>query len=176
MAWVRTPPMNRLILFRHGKAERTAATGKDFDRALAPRGHEDARLIAEALAGAGFAPDLALVSAARRTRETWEAAQPAFPDARSDTLTELYNAGSGLILRVADEAEEAGTVMVVGHNPGIHEAAIRLAVRGDVDPALASRLTQGFPTATAAVLRIEGAKAVLEDLLVPKDYGGGSEP
>src|SRR4051812_19979823 len=106
--------MLRLILFRHGKAERSAPSGKDFDRPLAPRGDTDARLVAEALLAAGYVPDLALVSSAKRTRETWAAAQPVFPETRVEVVDALYNAGSGLILRLAREAEEPGTVMAVG--------------------------------------------------------------
>ena len=32
--------MDRLILLRHGKAEADAPSGRDFDRALTPRGQE----------------------------------------------------------------------------------------------------------------------------------------
>ena len=57
--------MRRLILFRHAKAEPRAAGEDDFDRPLSPRGRADAVLVGRALADAGFAPDLALVSPAR---------------------------------------------------------------------------------------------------------------
>ena len=67
--------MDRLILMRHGKAERHAAQGGDFERALAERGRQDVALIASALAAEDLSPDLVLVSAARRTRETWDAAR-----------------------------------------------------------------------------------------------------
>ena len=124
--------MNRLILFRHGKAERNAPSGKDFDRALAPRGQADARAMGERLAAAGIVPDLVLVSAARRTRETWEAArQTAFPTARVEIVPALYNAErrpdpGGWPKRRTRRA----AVMVVGHNPGMHEAAIRMLRAG----------------------------------------------
>ncbi|HWW25895.1 MAG TPA: histidine phosphatase family protein, partial [Caulobacter sp.] len=52
--------MDRLILMRHGKAEQHAASGGDFERALAPRGQNDAALMAKVLAKAGLSPDLAL--------------------------------------------------------------------------------------------------------------------
>ena len=67
-------PLQRLILLRHGKAEERAPSGKDIDRALAPRGHVETRETARRLAEAGFVPELALVSSARRAAETWEAA------------------------------------------------------------------------------------------------------
>ena len=168
--------MLRLILFRHGKAETTAPSGKDIDRALAARGETDARLIGEALFTAGYVPDLALVSAARRTRETWQAAQGVFPETRVEIVDALYNAGSGLILKLAMDADEPGTVMAVGHNPGLHEAAFRLAHSGEGDPAVMRGVGKGFPTAAAAVFRFEGGKPVAEAYFVPKDHGGGNEP
>ena len=58
--------MDRLILLRHGKAEPDAASGQDFDRALTERGRRDTLIVAKALAEAGFAPDLVLVSTAVR--------------------------------------------------------------------------------------------------------------
>ena len=64
--------MERLILMRHGKAERHAASGGDFERALAESGRADAAVMGRVLAGLGLTPDLMLVSSARRTRETAE--------------------------------------------------------------------------------------------------------
>ena len=43
----------RLFIIRHGKAERTAPTGRDADRLLAPRGQEQARMVSEDASGIG---------------------------------------------------------------------------------------------------------------------------
>ena len=59
--------MRRLILMRHGEAERPHAGVDDFDRSLDEAGRAESRRMGRALAEAGLAPDLALVSAARRT-------------------------------------------------------------------------------------------------------------
>ena len=72
--------MNRLILMRHAKAERDSGSGRDMDRPLSSRGVADAGLVARALADRGVRPDVALVSAAARTRQTWDAAHYAFGD------------------------------------------------------------------------------------------------
>ena len=77
--------LQRLILLRHGKAESVAESGGDFERGLTERGRRDAALIGRVLADAGITPDLALVSAARRARETWDEASPAFPHARCES-------------------------------------------------------------------------------------------
>ena len=71
--------MAHLILLRHAKAESASSTGRDIDRPLTERGHRDAAIMGRVLAQAGFIPDLALVSTARRAQETWEEASPAFP-------------------------------------------------------------------------------------------------
>ena len=56
---------------RHAKAEQSAAT--DHERELAERGHADAAAAGRWLAARGVEPDYALVSAAVRTRGTWDA-------------------------------------------------------------------------------------------------------
>ena len=166
--------MDRLILMRHGKAEPHAASGGDFERALAPRGQNDAALMGRVLAKAGLSPDLALVSSARRTRETWEAAAPAFPKARSETRRDLYHAEvQDVLAAIRDEAPDTGTVMVVGHNPGLHELALRMALGGPLDPAKLAQLRGKFPTSTAAVFSIDADGApTLSHLFYASENGG----
>src|SRR4051794_26996679 len=111
--------MDRLILFRHGKAEPDSDSGDDFDRRLAPRGVRDSAVMGERLAEMGFAPQVALVSPAARARGTWEAACAAFPGTETRFDDDLYHADSGTIRAVAHKAGKGrGTVMIVGHNPG----------------------------------------------------------
>jgi phosphohistidine phosphatase len=166
--------MDRLILMRHGKAEQHAASGGDFERALAPRGHNDAALMGKVLAKAGLSPDLALVSSARRTRETWEAVSPAFAGARSELRRDLYHAeAQDVLAAIREDAPDGGTVMVVGHNPGLHELALRLAMGGPVDPAMLVKLRGKFPTSTVAVFAIDPDGApTLSHLFYASENGG----
>ena len=144
--------MDRLILLRHGKAEPESASGEDFDRRLAPRGQAESAEMAARLADLGFLPDVALVSAAVRTRETWAAAEPHFPKAKASFEAELYHADSGAVRHAAARAgATAGTVMVVGHNPGLQELTVRLLTEGSAPGSLISRAARQFPTAAAAV-------------------------
>ncbi len=162
--------MDRLILLRHGKAEADASSGKDFDRALTDRGRRDAVLVARALADAGLAPDLVLVSPAARAAQTWDVAAAMFPRARVEAFLQLYEISSGEILALArGEGAKVGTVMVVGHNPGLGHLAAWLAQDA---PGAASRalLAEGFPTAAAAVI---GFSPPAFDLYTPKTLGGG---
>jgi phosphohistidine phosphatase len=144
--------MDRLILLRHGKAEADAPSGRDFDRALTDRGRRDAALIARILDEAGLAPDLVLVSPAARAAQTWEAAAAFFPKAR------------------AVEGAAAGTVMVVGHNPGLGQLAAWLAQEARSGEARV-QLAQGFPTAAAAVIAFSPPAV---ELFTPKTLGGGT--
>jgi phosphohistidine phosphatase len=166
--------MQRLILLRHGKAESVAATGGDFERGLTERGRRDAALMGRVLAEAGFKPDLALVSPARRARETWEEAAPAFPNARCSHSRLLYLASAEQLAQsAADAAEPVECLIIVGHNPGLHEYALALfAQQGATDD---SGLVSAFPTAAAAVFALDAAgRARFERLMLPRDFGGGA--
>ena len=156
--------MQRLILFRHAKAETHSDTGEDFDRRLAARGRDDALQAGRRLAEAGHAPDLGLVSAARRTIQTWETAATAFPQARVDVMRELYNADSTALLEAIEAAaDRAETIAVVAHNPGIGELAMRLGRRD-------MRLARGFPTSAVAVFDVgEDGRYAVADVLMPDD-------
>jgi phosphohistidine phosphatase len=166
--------MDRLILMRHGQAERQAATGGDFERGLMPRGREDATLIGRLLARSGAVPDLVLVSSARRTRETFDAVSVAFPKARAAFRRDLYHAEpEEVVAALEDEGEAAGVVMVVGHNPGLHELALRLAIEGGAAPLMFNKIRGRFPTASTAVFGFgAGGPPVLEHLFYVSEHGG----
>jgi phosphohistidine phosphatase len=146
--------MERLIIFRHGKAERSSASGEDFDRALTERGREDAAAMGRMLAMTGTAPDVALVSSAVRAVQTIEAARAVFPKAMAKTSRDLYLAGAEHLLRAA-RAEDAPVVMLVAHNPGLHDLALRFAVAGSVAEGDLVRLREGYPTSAATVFHFD---------------------
>lgn len=146
--------MERLIILRHGKAERGSASGEDFDRALTERGREDAAAIGRWLAMTGALPDVALVSSAVRAVQTYEAARRSFPKTEVRMRRDLYLARPEQLLRAA-WAEAAATVMLVGHNPGLHDLALKLANGGGAGSADLARLHEGYPTSAAAVFRFD---------------------
>jgi phosphohistidine phosphatase len=162
--------MDRLILFRHGKAEPESASGEDFDRGLALRGVRESAQTGARLADLGFLPDVVLVSTALRTRESWAAAEPFFPNAEARFDAELYLADSGSVRREAERAgADASVVMVVGHNPGLQELAVQLLTEGGAPPSLIARATRQFPTAAAAVFLVDGAgRPAFDGLFFPE--------
>ena len=154
--------MQRLIILRHGDAEKGKAGMSDFDRRLTEEGRAESLRAARLLAAAGVAPDVALVSDARRARETWEAASTAFGEVDLRLDHSLYNATVETLARAAGDAlSEGGTVILVGHNPGLHGLVLDLARGGGGDQALGA----GFPTAAAAVFAFEDGRARFERLV-----------
>ena len=151
--------MKRLILMRHAKTERRAASGDDMDRALTPAGRTAAASIAHALAAAGLIPDVALVSPALRTQQTFEALAAVIPDVRLQTGPDLYDAPAD-VLRAAAEGADADTVLVVAHNPGVGLLATTL-IQACIAAGVEERgaLEQGFPTATAAAFEFLHGRA-----------------
>jgi len=162
--------LERLILLRHGKAEGRAPSGEDFDRALTARGHANARRTGQRLAELGIGIELALVSSAVRAKETWDEAGLAFPNTPVEHRDELYHADPGALAEAAVEAG-AASVVLVGHNPGMHALAFGLAQRGSAEPEAERVLREGFPTASAAVFRFADGHAHCERVLTPKDEG-----
>ena len=162
--------MDRLILFRHGKAEAESASGEDFDRRLAPRGCRESAEMGAELADLGFLPDVVLISPAARTRETWAAVEPCFPKAKLQVEEELYHADSGSVRREAERAGVGvGTVMVVGHNPGLQELAVQLLTEGGSPSSLIVRAARQFPTAAAAVFLFDAnGRPAFDGLFFPE--------
>lgn len=113
----------RLVLIRHAKAE--LGRGTDAERALSPGGLRDATAIGEWLAQQNITPDHAAVSTALRTRQTWAqiaAGLPAAPEPAYDAR--IYdNSVADLLAVIRDAPARATTVVVVGHNPSMHELA-----------------------------------------------------
>lgn len=146
-----------LVVMRHAKAEQAGPT--DFERPLAARGHADAGAAGAWLRTAGVSPDAALVSAALRTRETWqEVAGAAGWELEPDLDEGLYAADVDTALdlvRLVDD--EVGTLVVIGHNPTVHSLAYSLD-DGEGDVEATNEMTIGtFPTSATVVLTFTGS-------------------
>jgi phosphohistidine phosphatase len=163
--------MQKLILMRHAEAERARGAGSDRDRPLAAQGRDDAAAMGRALAARGVRPDLALVSPATRTRQTWDLLHDAFGDVQIRDDAALYNGGADTLRRLIEAAEDdAGCLMVVAHNPGVHLLAVEYLVEAAASPAVLDRMSGGFPPGAAALFSVDVAgRPVLEGYLQPRD-------
>jgi phosphohistidine phosphatase len=147
--------MRRLMLLRHAKTESDAPSGRDQDRRLDERGRNDAEEIGGWIGRHPPVPDAVLVSTAVRARQTWEFAWEAMKtmvrEPRVEFLPELYGADPSQLLQTVREASSADPqrLMIVGHNPGMHELA--LALTGSGDTAGRKVLAENLPTSGLAV-------------------------
>ncbi len=123
-------------------------------------------------------PELILCSTAQRTRETLDLAEANF-NARSAVAEfedGLYLASSDeLLARVKAIKPGVKTVLIIGHNPGMHGLALTLAGTGDAKSL--NKLEEKFPTAALAVFsfpqtnwsEVGPAAGRLESFITPRD-------
>ncbi len=158
--------MRTIILLRHGKSSWSDPTLADLDRPLAPRGERASQRIAKYIRQKKIRPALVLYSPSLRTRQTLEAIES----------SQLYAASEGeLLQRLQALPESVDSVMLIGHNPGLHELARTLASRGDELP----QLEEKFPTGALATLVVDSESwaalgpgdAELVDYVVPRQLG-----
>ncbi len=143
--------MRRLMLLRHAKTERAAPGERDRDRKLMKRGRADAPTIGAYMARHGLIPDLAVVSPAKRAQETWALVAGAFAKApRMVSDERIYNANPYELIGVIGEKRKAQTLVVVGHNPGLHDLAMQLIASGDVE--MREQLNEKLPTSGLVVI------------------------
>ncbi len=146
----------RLVVMRHAKAEPTAPS--DHARALAARGRSDAEEVGRWLREHGISPDLALVSDALRTQQTWAAvATGAAYDLDATFSAALYAADPDTAFDlVRDVDAEVVTLLVIGHNPTMAYIAELLDDGEGDDDASTGLVTLGFPTSALAVFTVAG--------------------
>lgn len=149
--------MLELLLLRHAKSRWDMAGAADHDRDLAPRGEEAAPRMGRLIAEHGPLPDRVLCSTATRARRTWELASAELPS-RPELLhrRDLYLAPSGRLLDIVRASGgDARRLMLVGHNPGLHDLAQRLV--GDGDVTLRHKLAEKLPTGALVHLAFEAS-------------------
>jgi phosphohistidine phosphatase len=149
--------MVTLSLLRHAKSSWDDPGLDDIDRPLAERGKKAAPRMGAYMAEHGIAPDLILSSPSVRTRQTLDLVLPKLASTPPVTLEDgLYLATAlALLKRVRKLKPSVRHVMVVGHDPGLHDLAVELA--GSGDPADLQALAAKFPTAGLAVIVFEAS-------------------
>ncbi len=172
--------MKRLILMRHAKTEPWSEGIDDFGRALTQQGHSDAARMAEELIAIGWSPERIIVSSARRARETCSEVAQVFSGEKVRPMESLYLTGVRGLSEAVGQNDGASTLMVIGHNPGLHDFALSVMREGGSDDHQASlRLNEKFPTSCAALFeRLEDGAFVpaqfrLVRVLRAKDFRSG---
>jgi phosphohistidine phosphatase len=170
-------------LLRHAKSD-WSKNADDHDRPLSPRGRKAAPEVARYMQSREYLPETVLCSTALRTRETLDLLLAAWrkkPPVRYERL--LYLADWPVLLDNLKKAPRVSPLLLVGHNPGIEQLAIALAVQPEDarERARLQRLTQKFPTAALAVFdveitswrNLEPGSGQLVDYVRPKDIAQG---
>lgn len=120
--------MKTLVLCRHAKSD--WSTGMlDFDRPLNHRGAGDAPKMGKILADWGFSPDLIVSSPAKRaiTTANFFARALSYDESRIKKEDSIYEATPGTLLNLIESLpENAGSVMLFGHNSGMELTAASL--------------------------------------------------
>jgi phosphohistidine phosphatase len=173
--------MHMLHLLRHAKSSWKEDV-EDHERPLNKRGREAARLVGQHLPGATGPVDLVLCSSAVRTRQTLELVLAKFPASPPCLFEEgLYLVDCRkLVDRLRQLDEGIGSVLLVGHNPGLHELAVTLAAP---DTLHSRALASGkFPTGARASYeirtpwsRLGDARHRLVDYVTAASLPGGKE-
>src|SRR5437764_6878294 len=144
--------MKRLYVLRHAKSSWDDPAASDHDRPLAPRGRKAAKATARHLREQRVEPELVLCSTARRARQTLERIEPSLGRRAVHVERELYGASADELLerlRAVDDA--VGSVMLIGHNPGLEDLILALA-----RPSPRRREVEAkYPTAALAPLALE---------------------
>jgi phosphohistidine phosphatase len=175
--------MRQLLLLRHAKSSWDDPRLSDHARPLNARGRRAAAAMGDAMRDLGLAPDIVLVSSARRTLQTLEALGPLDASPLVEPMDSLYLAPwGGLLDQLRGVRETVRSVLLIGHNPGLHELAMALA--GPVAMAggspMARRLAEGYPTGALAEFTIalpwrllEAGGGRLLRFLTPADLPSG---
>ena len=168
---------HQLFLLRHAKSSWDDPEIDDHDRPLAPRGRRAAARIADYATKRAIRPDLILCSSAKRARQTLERIAPSLGrDAEIHIERSLYGATEDRLLeRLHVVPDEADSVMMIGHNPGVQDLALLLAKEGR----LRTTLEDKFPTAGLATLAfgslawkdVDTESGELVDFAVPRRLG-----
>lgn len=172
--------MKTVYILRHAKAEQTVGSIGDHERPLNAKGREVAPRVGAYLKAKAYKPDLILCSTARRTVETCELVRPSLGDITVTFENGLYLAEASVILeRMRRLDDSLGSVMVIGHNPGLEELADDLSQspKTPEEERLHRRLREKFATCSLAVISVParrwrditpGAGALI-DLVRPRD-------
>lgn len=173
--------MRQLLLLRHAKSSWDDPKLPDRERPLNARGHRAAAVMRHAMQELGLVPDLVLVSPARRTLQTLEALEPWNETPLIEPIEALYLATAAQLLAALHGVPDiVRSVLLIGHNPGMHELALMLTGPPGTAPAsdAARRLAAGFPTGALAEFTIPAPWWGLEPnggrllrFLTPRQFG-----
>ncbi len=155
--------MKTLFLLRHAKSSWANPGQDDHERPLNDRGRQAAATMGRHIKGLPSRPTLILASTAQRVGETLELLLKAWGEDVPVTRDQnLYLASpKSLLTCLHDAPGKSDIILIVGHNPGIHDFALQLSgeVADDAGYEARQRLKDAYPTAALTVIRFPDARA-----------------
>lgn len=112
-----------LFLIRHAKTEKTASSGRDFDRKLTEKGQKQGLELQKFLAEFDFEEVTIWCSDAIRTKQTLSLIDEHFPSQNIEFKNELYLASSQEIRNLIWNTDSNRDLLIIGHNDGISDIA-----------------------------------------------------
>jgi phosphohistidine phosphatase len=152
--------LKTLHLLRHAKSSNKEGM-EDRERPLNRRGREAARTLGDHLSAALGTVDLVLCSSALRTRQTLDLALAELaPRPRIALEDELYLASREKLMRRLRRLDERdANIILIAHNPGLHDLAIALADKHSAN--YQTLKSSKFPTGACASFRVTGGWSAL---------------
>lgn len=175
--------MKRLYILRHANAASPPGT-VDQERPLSSSGLADASELGSVMRSKSLTPAQIFCSPALRTRQTMDALALDPHQSQSRIIEPLYEATASQMLEIIQDCEDsAKSLLVIGHNPAVHELVMRLTSE-DSPLTLIKRLMNGYHPATLSVLDcpcqcwndLQLGENILSDLLESLDYNAPSRP
>lgn len=149
-----SPALRSLYLLRHAKSSWESPALPDHDRPLDPRGERAALVMGRFMVQRRFLPEIVLCSTATRARQTLALAAgqwPVMPPV--EFVPRLYLNGERELMRAMMALDDGvRSVLLVAHNPDLHDLVTTLARRGDAEQL--ARLKAKFPTASFAAIKL----------------------
>ena len=147
--------MKRLTLLRHAKSGDDGSVARDFDRRLNAKGRRAARAIGRHLRERAVTFDRVVASPAVRVVETIEelaTGRAAAIDPQWEK--DIYLATARELLEIVRRTpDEVGSLLLVGHNPGLEELVLCLVPDRDED-ATRDKVEEKYPTASLAEIEL----------------------
>jgi phosphohistidine phosphatase len=169
--------MKRLYLLRHAKSDWADPDRIDAERPLSPRGRRAAPTLGRYMRRERLIPGLVLASTARRAEETWDLLSESLKShVPIEASHKLYLASPARLLKAIQGVDDRiGSVIIVGHNPGLQALALELAGSGEANAR--ARITAKYPTGGLAVFDfaverwadVAAGGGELERFVVPRD-------
>jgi len=124
--------MKTLYLLRHAKSNWGNASISDFERTLNDHGRAVAEDLGKTLKKEGLIPDLVISSPAVRTKQTLICLQKGMEMSLYSQYPKILYLGSeeSILSTIRNAANTSDRMMIIGHNPGLHQLAISLAKPG----------------------------------------------